>query len=270
MNQSSDPSDYAPIPIANERAVRRPRLPGSVVVRPDVEGVIDTLASDLLFQSKACVRAFGDFHLALSGGSTPEPLYRGLMIDPMFRDLPWKRTHLWIVDERRVPLDDEKSNFRMIKETLVDHADIPRDQVHAIRATDARADEAYEAELREHLGWREKGHDRLDFVVLGMGADGHTASLFPRSPALAAAGRLVAINEGPAVTPPDRVTMTFDLLNAARMLAVMVTGEKKRDMLARIERGDAGVGEIPILGVKPKAGELRWYLDAAACQPGGA
>ncbi len=256
-----------PIPVegGGEGAIRAPKLSGHVVVRESADDVIDAMAADLLFQAHACVRAFGDFHLALSGGSTPEPLYRRLMLDPLYRNLPWKRTHLWIVDERRVPFDDERSNFRMIKEVLADHSDIPHDQVHPMRAMDASVDRDYERELREHLGWREKGHDRLDFVVLGMGADGHTASLFPRSAALGAESRLVVINAGAGVTPPDRVTMTYGLLNASRFLGVLVTGEKKRETIARVEARAAGREELPILGIAPLAGELRWYLDRAAC-----
>jgi 6-phosphogluconolactonase len=262
---------YEATPIAAAGSLPKPVLPGTVVVRESVEELIDAIAADLFFQAKACVRTFGDFHIAVSGGTTPEPLYRRLMYDPNYRELPWKRTHLWIVDERRVPEDDERSNFRMVRETLVDQSDIPREQVHPIKALSPTADTDYEAELRETLGWREKGHDRLDYVLLGMGGDGHTASLFPHSPALNADGRLVLINSGPKVTPPDRVTMTFDLLNASRFVGVMVTGEKKKPMIARVG-ATRGAGreknnpqDLPILGIRPLAGELRWYLDAAAC-----
>src|SRR5215210_531529 len=94
----------------------KPRLPGAVIVRSDAEDLHGALAADLFIHAMNCVRRFGDFHLALSGGSTPMPLYRRLMTDPAYRDLPWKRTHLWIVDERRVPLDDERSNYKHIKE----------------------------------------------------------------------------------------------------------------------------------------------------------
>ena len=252
-----------------------PKLPGTVIIRRDVDGVVDALATDLLFQAHACVREFGDFHLALSGGSTPEALYRRLMYDPAYRDLPWARTHLWIVDERAVPFDHEKSNYRMIGGWIVDHSDIPRSQVHPMRpvdeqgAADPHAARDYERELREHLEWREPGHDRLDFVLLGMGGDCHTASLFPRSPALSEAGSLVAWNTGPAVVPPDRLTMTYPLLNAARCLGVMVTGEGKRAAIGRVVRAHAtgaeGSTAVPILGVRPLAGELRWYLDFPAC-----
>ena len=254
-------------PYGVEPLPEKPGLPGSVIVRDSVDEVIDAAAADLFAQARACVRAFGDFHLALSGGSTPEPFYRRLMYDPALRDFPWKRTHLWIVDERRVPFDDERSNFAMMRDIIVDHSDIPRTQVHPIHATDDDADTAYEHELRTNLEWREPGHDRLDYVLLGMGDDAHTASLFPHSPALADNGRLVLVNDGPHVTPPDRVTMTFHLLNASRFIAVLVTGERKKNTVTRVAAGGE-VTDMPILGVAPLAGEMRWYLDAAACSDG--
>lgn len=259
-----------------------PPLPGSVVLRRDVEALHDALGFELLYHAHACVRAFGDFHLALSGGSTPLPFYRRLMVDPAFRDFPWKRTHLWLVDERRVPDDDERCNWTNIADLLLDHSDIPRSQAHKMRQTAPDAAEHYEDELRKALVWREKGHDRLDFVLLGMGNDAHTASLFPRSPVLAERERLVAINAGPAVTPPDRVTMTYPLINAARYVAVLVSGPSKRDTLARVSAAhvahassaDPAPGaplpaahvEMPILGVRPLGDAiLRWYLDHDAC-----
>lgn len=269
-----------------------PTLPGSVVLRAEADSVIDAIAADLLIHAHNCVRAFGDFHLALSGGSTPVPLYQRLMIDPRYRDLPWQRTHLWIVDERRVPFEDERSNFKMISELLGEHSGIPREQVHPIFAMADDADTQYEKVLRETLGWRERGHDRLDAVVLGMGNDAHTASLFPRSPALVRSlqapmftgepehgssgngtAPLVLINAGAQVTPPDRVTMMLPLINASRFIAVLVTGKGKRATIERVAKAAAAGGqrdvrvmeELPILGVRPLGGELRWYLDYDAC-----
>jgi 6-phosphogluconolactonase len=187
------------------------------------------------------------------------------MVDPAFRDLPWAQTHLWMVDERRVPLDDEKSNFRHIRELIVEHSGIPREQAHEIDATADDADVRYERELRETLGWRERGHDRLDYVLLGMGGDGHTASLFPNSAALEEKERLVVINDGPGVTPPPRVTMTYPLINAARFIALLVTGEGKREAVGKAASGQVPVREIPVLGVNPVGGVMRWYLDHDAC-----
>lgn len=256
-------------------------------MRETVDSLHDALAADMMLHAHNCVRSFGDFHLALSGGSTPMPFYERLMIDPRYRDFPWGRTHLWIVDERRVPFDDERSNFKHINEVFGDHAGIPRAQVHPMLATAPNADDAYQRTLREVLGWRERGQDRLDFVLLGMGSDGHTASLFPNSPALleevaprpprnAREGpsndhglALVRVNAGPNVTPPDRVTMTLRLINASRFIAVLVTGASKRTTIERVQAALASprvsVADLPILGVDPVGGELRWYLDDEAC-----
>lgn len=279
------PSDMADIIPLQPRPIA-PRLPGTVIVRDSSDTVIDAIAADLMVHAGNCVRAFGDFHLALSGGSTPLPLYERLMIDPRYRDFPWPRTHLWIVDERRVAFDDDRSNYKHISEILTDHSGIPAEQVHPMFALRDDADRAYEATLREVLGWREPGQDRLDFVLLGMGADAHTASLFPRSPALMSelhagpgsddAQRLVRINAGAGVTPPERVTMTFRLLNASRFVALMVTGESKRGTIERLAAASTqdripaeSVADMPVLGVRPIGGVQRWYLDFAACPSQG-
>lgn len=243
-----------------------PRLPGHVVLVDTADEALDAIGTDMLMQAKACIRQFGDFHLALSGGGTPMPLYERLMIDPRFRDFPWRRTHLWIVDERCVPFDHEKSNYRQIREIIVDHADIPPSQVHPMLAYESDADVRYEAELREILGWREKGHDRLDFVLIGMGDEGHTASIFPHSAAQSVHDRLVCFNRGPTVVPPDRLTMTYTLLNGARLVGALVLGAKKASMINRIATGADLASEIPIKGVSPIGGELRWYLDADAAR----
>jgi 6-phosphogluconolactonase len=243
-----------------------PKLPGRVVARADAEELVDALAFELTVHAQNCVRQFGDFHLALSGGRTPQPLYVRLMYDPRFRALPWKRTHLWMVDERCVPFEDERSNFARIREVIVDHSDIPPEQVHPMLAAQPGAAERYERELREALGWRQKGHDRLDFVLLGMGADGHTASIFPGSPALDAPDRLALDVPAPTTCAPHvpRCTLTLRTINAARFVAPFVCGADKHAMLMRVVAG-ANPGEVPIAGVRP-AGELRWYVDGPAAR----
>src|SRR5690606_13252382 len=149
------------------------------------------------------------------------------------------------------------SNFKNINEIIGDHSGIPTEQIHPIFALADDADVQYERTLQETLAWREKGQDRLDYALLGMGADAHTASLFPRSPALADTSSLVKSNAGPTVTPPDRVTMTLRLINASRFVAVMVTGAEKRPTIARVAAAAslgspaAALEELPILGVRP-------------------
>lgn len=256
--------DSRPYDLAGPSLVGPP-LPGEVFVAETADQVVDMLAAELVAQALACQREFGDFELALSGGSTPVRLYERLMYDPNCRQLPWPRTHLWLVDERCVPPDDERSNFRLLNETIVEHSGIPREQVHPIDAMADGADADYETQLREVLQWRQRGQDRLDFVLLGMGADGHTASLFPGNDALGERRRLVRNVLAPDADPPRRVTMTLPLINAARMVAILVTGAAKARAIDRVARGEATVEQMPITGVHPTQGELKWFLDAAAC-----
>ncbi|GAB4515063.1 MAG: 6-phosphogluconolactonase [Phycisphaerales bacterium] len=270
-DESTPPSPRSVPPVtpdayALEREFHPPALPGEVVVRAELDDLHHTMGAELLIHAKNCVRAFGDFHLALSGGSTPLPFYRMLMTDPAFRDLPWKFTHLWVVDERCVPFDDERSNWGQLAHYFARHADIPEKNLHPMPATDPNGDVAYERTLREHLMWREKGQDRLDFVLLGMGADAHTASLFPQSPALRERERLIVFNDGEHVVPPPRMTMTYPLINASRYIAVLATGEKKAQTLRTIASDERpSVGEAPILGIEPVGGVLKWFLDGEAC-----
>ncbi|MHC4615852.1 MAG: 6-phosphogluconolactonase, partial [Planctomycetota bacterium] len=230
--------------------------------------LIDLVAAEMVVQAKACVREFGDFELALSGGSTPQPLYERLMYDPDCRQLPWVRTNLWLVDERAVPFNDPRSNFRMINETIVEHSGIPAEQVHPIMAVSETADVEYEAKLREVLQWRQRGDDRLDFVLLGMGSDGHTASLFPFNEVLQETQSLIRRVTAPAADPPQRVTMTYPLINAARVVAVMVTGSAKAETVQRVAGGRESREALPIKGVRPINGVLKWFLDAEACAAG--
>jgi len=237
-----------------------------VHIGKDYHTLLDDLGMALTSAAARAVDERGAFHLALSGGSTPERFYMNLCVDPRFRDIPWSKTHLWIVDERRVPLDDEKSNYRMMRETLVDHLPVRRRQTHPVPVDEDDPAHAYEQALC--AAFDEPDHiPQLDFVLLGMGDDAHTASLFPHSPALRVHDKLIANNDGEHVTPPPRVTMTYPLLNAAREVAVLVTGEKKADALKRVADALAtrpNPDELPITGIDPDDGDLTWYLDPTA------
>jgi 6-phosphogluconolactonase len=238
------------------------RLWGEVKVRREPADVHEALADQLLAAALRAVEQRGVFHLALSGGSTPEPFYHLLVTDPSYRAIPWTSTHVWIVDERQVPEDDARSNLRMIRESLLDHVPMRKRQRHPMPVLSAGAADEYEAQLREVIG---SPTPVLDFVLLGMGDDCHTASLFPNSPAVDVTDRLVVANEGPAVTPPPRLTMTFPLLNAAREVAVLVIGGKKLPALQRVDaaRTRRDPRTLPITGIQP-AGSMTWHLDSAA------
>ena len=244
-----------------------PRLGGQVHVSADPDQLYDELGHSLLASAQLAVRKRGTFHLALSGGSSPEGFYIRLAVDPQFRSFPWSRTHVWMVDERRVPESDEHSNYRMIREALLDHVVMPQSQRHPMPVMDEQVAREYEHELCEVFHQRQQ-IPRLDFVLLGMGADCHTASLFPHTRALRERDALICVNDGRNVTPPPRVTMTYPLLNAARHVAVMVTGEAKAAAITRIDHQLSTSGpdpvEMPITGVSPIDGAVAWHLDKAA------
>jgi len=274
----TEPND---IPLEDELPVCDPfkstlGLRGERVIAADADTLIDLLARDMAQFAHMRVRECGAFHLALSGGSTPQALYQHLMIDPRYRLFPWPQTHLWLVDDRCVAFDDERSNWRMIRELIVDHVDMPAEQVHPMPVLEDDGDAAYEAALRAALRAEGVG-GRLDFVLLGMGGDGHTASLFPHTAALDEAKRWVVFNDGETVAEPrPRMTMTYPLINSARRIAALITGDSKHAMVQAIslalDRDDADVARLPITGVQPIYDDatLVWYLDrAAACGAGG-
>jgi 6-phosphogluconolactonase len=238
---------------------------GTVTPEPDPDILFETLGEALVKTALSAVQSRGVFHLALSGGSTPEPFYIRLVTDPQFRLLPWDKTHVWLVDERRVPLTHEKSNYRMIAESLLEHVPMKARQKHPVPVDHDNPGQAYEAEL---LAAFEGNDPALDFVLLGMGDDGHTASLFPGSRGLQENVRWVINNDGPGVVPPDRVTMTYRLLNAARHVGVLCVGAKKLPTLRRIDEQVRASGpdiqSLPITGIAPTRGRLVWYLDKDA------
>lgn len=244
-------------------------LTGRAVIMPHVDALIDKLAGDLLVRATERIAAASVFHLALSGGSTPRQLYQALVIDPQWRNFPWPDTHVWVVDERCVSFDDDRSNFHMMKQLLLDHVGIPPSHIHAMPVTQPGGDHAYEADLRNTLPV-ENEHQRLDFALLGMGDDGHTASLFPHSPAQDQPDRLVVFNSGDTVAEPrPRMTMTYTLLNAARNIAMLVTGSAKHAMLQHVallgDDNDA-YHRLPVTGIRPTFddADLTWYLDYPA------
>jgi 6-phosphogluconolactonase len=243
-------------------------LPGEVHVAADADDLYDDLA--LVFTSLALKAddERGEFHIALSGGTTPWPFYHRLLIDTRFRSIPWERTHIWIVDERRVPDDDDLNNFKSMRGSLLEDIPTPPSQIHPMMVMKDDPAGLYESELRTAFGLA--GGDRvpqMDFVLLGMGGDCHTASLFPHSDAIHVTDRWITVNQGPNVTPPDRVTMTYPLLNAARQLAVLCVGSKKAEALRRVsEQMKSGPDpvNVPITGIQPTDGGLTWYLDSEA------
>ena len=198
--------------------------------------------------------------IALSGGSTPKKLYEALAAPPLFDRVAWKRIEFFFGDERSVPPDDPDSNYGMAAKALL--TKVPS-QAHRMLAERGEA-VAYEALVKSRVKRRRGGIPAFDLILLGMGDDGHTASLFPGTRALEEKSRLVVMNEVPQ-KKTRRMTFTFPLLNAADRVWALIAGKDKRpkvaECLAARERGEH---PYPILRVEPTEGDLVWWLDEAA------
>jgi 6-phosphogluconolactonase len=241
-------------------------LNGQRVIVPDADNLVDNLAGAIMGCASQRVSDAGVFHLALSGGKTPEALFRRLMVDPLYRRLPWNKTHIWLVDDRCVADTDDRSNAKLIREYIVNQVTMEPEQFHAMPVLDEEGDEQYERDLREALDDPNVA-GRLDFVLLGMGGDGHTASLFPHTPALSERERWIVFNDGDAVAEPrPRMTMTYPLINAARQIAVLVAGEGKHATLQHVSLANDDIERFPVTGIDPlfDDGLLTWYLDHSA------
>jgi 6-phosphogluconolactonase len=229
-----------------------------VMVFGAVPMLLDAVHTELLSVAAAAFEAREGFSIALAGGSTPAELYRRLA-EPG-GGLNWSAVDLFFGDERHVPPSHPDSNYRMAHETFLRPASVPADRVHRIEAELPASEAAarYEAEIRRVLG-APAGVPLLDLVLLGLGEDAHTASLFPHSSMLEETTRLVTSGRVPRLDA-ERITMTYPLLNAARDVWFLVTGERKADAVARVLSEDAPVTEAPARGV---AGSC-WWLDEPA------
>jgi 6-phosphogluconolactonase len=243
-----------------------PGLLGEQVVRDTAEEcaarLADALAEDLRRRLKSLPRV----HVALSGGASGKILAAALAAKRDVTAAEWARMHLWMVDERCVGPDDSRLNFASLRDALLQRTPIPMGNLHPMPVLESDGAERYEGELRAALAERTERDRGLDAVVLGMGADGHTASLFPGAAALEERERWIVFSDGEQVTPPrPRMTMTFRLLNQTRFIALFVAGESKREALRRVAAQREDYRTLPVAGVAPVAGgRMVWFLDRAA------
>ena len=204
----------------------------------------------------------GRFAIALSGGSTPRRLYQ-LLADSPYRDtMPWERVHWFWGDERFVPWDHPDSNYGMVRAALLARAPVPAENIHGIETAGAPADaaRAYEGVLDAYYGGGalDSARPLFDVQLLGLGPDGHTASLFPGTSVLEERTRRVA--EVIGAKAEARITLTYPALESSRHMAFLVAGAEKREILARVLAGDRA---LPAARLRP-VGDLTWFVDAAA------
>jgi 6-phosphogluconolactonase len=230
----------------------------------DTAALAEAAAAAILEAARASVRAHGRFTIALAGGATPASTYTRLAQSPFVEAMPWDRTWVFFGDERLVPPDHAESNFHMADERLLAKVPLRPEQVFRMRG-DADDSEAAAAEYARHLTAacpeRRNGMPRLDLVLLGVGVDGHTASLFPGSPAVRETFRPVVAVHAAAAAIPERITLTFPVINAAARVFVLVSGPEK----AKVMKAVLADGTLtPATMVSPVDGELRWFVDEAA------
>lgn len=238
----------------------------NVLVFPTGDELYEAAARRIEEVAVDAVQKRGVFLFVLAGGNTPRPLYKRLAHDPAHASFPWQNTHIFWGDERAVPPDDAQSNFGMARDQLLDAISIPEEQIHRIYGElgAAAAAREYAGELRKMaetgMVW-----PRFDLVLLGLGQDGHTASLFPGSTHPSRSGQAtLAVTGSYNERATSRVTLTPPVFNSARNIIYLVLGGRKANVLAKVLEGDSSPVQFPARRIEPEQGTLSWYVDRDA------
>lgn len=248
-----------------ESFVNRPISKSRVLVAKNYEDLCRDVVRNILGLSEKIIASRGRFTIALSGGSTPKGVYV-LMAGPEYRDkFQWHKIHFFWGDERWVSADDTKSNYRMAAEAILTKVDIPPQNIHPIRTLDGTVETAaavYERELASFFNLRNGEYPRFDLILLGLGQDGHTASLFPGDSALFETDRLVARVSQKEMDPSERITVTLPVINHAAVIFFLTSGREKSQVLQTVLEGKEG--QLPAQKVNPIEGEVWWFADQPA------
>jgi 6-phosphogluconolactonase len=237
--------------------------PVDIHVFPDLEALSRAAATSFVDTSRKSITSKGTFTVALSGGSTPRSLYLLLSSDHYTRAIDWQHVHVFWADERCVPPDREQSNFKLAFDAFLSKVPIPRGNVHRIKGEESPEQGAkeYNAALSEFFG--QSVLPAFDLILLGLGEDGHTASLFPGSPALAEQEHLaVAIRKQPPEL--DRISLTLPVLNNALRIIFLVSGKAKAPIVQEILENPEAKRKYPAGLVRPATDGLFWLVDKAA------
>jgi len=242
-------------------------MSGTLVnVSPNSEELSTRLADYVIKLSKETLEKRSKFHIAISGGSLPGVLAAKLKNPPFSTQAEWSKWVIWFVDERHVPLDHNDSNFKEARK-LFDHVPIPKENIRMPKVElplDQCAKDYQEQLARE---FSSSGLPSLDLILLGLGPDGHTASLFPNHALLKENSLWVThISDSPK-PPPQRITLTLPVLNAGKSVAFVATGDAKKENLAKIiDEDNVPWGALPAKLVAPTSGHLTWFVDADAAK----
>lgn len=248
--------------------VIRSHVKPEIQVFANSETLTQAAADEFVQRVHAAIQERGRFTIALSGGSTPKSLYTLLATQPWRNQIPWNLVHLFWGDERHVPPSDPSNNFRMTQERLLFHVPIPSENVHRIQAENPNAQAAaaqYEQDLKQFFQLGEHQFPRFDLVLLGMGANGHTASLFPGTEAVHEQARLVVASWVEELNT-DRITLTPPVLNHALEVIFFVTGAEKAATLKAVLEGTYQPDRLPAQIIRPTNGKVVWMIDQAAAR----
>jgi 6-phosphogluconolactonase len=244
-------------------AEQRPQIEVRRLTTP--QDLFQAAADEVVHAATVAISQRGRFTLALSGGSTPRSLFT-LIAANASSALPWEQVFFFWGDERHVPPEDAESNFRMAQETLLSKVPVPPANIFRIPTENPDASavaDAYERTLRKFFELQAGEFPRFDLILLGMGPDGHTASLFPETKALQEKLRLVVANWVEKLNT-NRITLTLPVLNAARCVAFLVSGSDKAPALREVLEGSGPAVKYPSKLVRPDDGKLIWFVDRAA------
>jgi len=235
----------------------------NLIVYPELQNFVDGAADFIVDRAEQAIGERGRFTIALSGGSTPRPIYARLASADYRERIDWARVHVFFGDECCVPPEDSGSNYLMARESLLDHVPLPPAQVHRIQGEidPAQAALSYEQELQSVF--RTASFPAFDLICLGLGDNGHTASLFPGTAALREQTRWV-VPQYVEIMATWRVTLTAPLINTARQIAFLVEGAGKAEILGRVLNGPYQPDVLPAQLIQPMSGQVHWLVDAAA------
>jgi 6-phosphogluconolactonase len=242
------------------------RYRGEVRVVPDAASLFQGAAVEFVRAATASIETKGSFSVALSGGSTPRGMFALLAGDGFRGQVRWDRVFFFWGDERQVPPEHPDSNFRMAREALLSHLSLRDDQVFRIHAENpdiAAAAQEYESTVRQFFGLSEGQLPCFDLILLGMGPDGHTASLFPGTKALLEQTRVVVANWVGKFNG-YRITLTAPSINAARRVLFLIGGEDKAPALKAVLEGPLEASQLPAQLIQPRDGSLVWMCDRAS------
>ncbi len=239
------------------------KLPPTILVFETPEQVALAAAERFVEHAQTSIHDHGLFTVALSGGKTPRRMYELLATGAFKARLEWSAVHLFFGDERMVPPDHSESNYRLARESLISHVPIPPDNVHQMNGAGEAVTNArlYEVELRSFFSGAER--PRFDLVLLGLGKDGHTASLFPGTNALSERHAWVVANWIEEFQS-YRLTLTAPAINAAARVEFLVTGADKAQALAAVLEGPSDPEHLPAQLIKPQSGSVSWLVDTQA------